>query len=317
MRKVTISVPCYNEVQNAEPMARAIINEMDKLPQYDYEILFIDNYSTDGTQDVLRGLAKKNSRIKVVMNSRNYGPLRSPRNGNLYATGEAVLGIACDFQDPPELIPEFLKYWEEGYVAVYGQKVTSKEGIIKHGLRTLYYNIIDFFSDVPQYKHISGISLNEKWILEQLSELDDMTPGRNLIADLGYEIKLIPYTQQKRKSGKSSYNVWRYLDFAITSLVSTSIAPLRIATVLGIIFSGISFIIGIVYLVYKLIYWDRFLAGMAPLTIGLFFLGSVQLLFIGLVGEYVGIILKKVTKKPPVMVKELINIDNEMENKNG
>lgn len=309
LKKISIFVPCYNEEANVRAMAMAIIREMEKLPQYDYEVIFADNNSEDNTQKILREMAEHNKKIKVIFNNRNYGPARSPRNALRHATGDAIISLTCDFQDPPKMIETCIKHWEDGYLSVYGQKVGSKEGKIKYCLRTIYYKIIAAFSDIPQYEHISGICLNDRKVLDQLLAADETTAFRHLIAELGYEVKLVPYKQEKRSGGKSSYNVSRYFSFALNSLVTTSTAPLRVATVLGCITSGISFSIGVIYLVYKLIYFEQFSLGMAPLVIGVFFLGSIQILFIGLLGEYIGAIFKKLTKVPPVIEKELINFD--------
>ena len=307
-KKISFCIACYNEVDNVEELVKRIKAVMEKEP-YVYEIIFSDNASTDGTQDVLRKLAEQDKRVKVIINTRNYGPRKSPRNALGYCTGDAVISIAADLQDPPELIPKFLRHWEEGYKLVYGQKTSSEEGIIKYKLRTLYYNIINVFSTVPQYKHISGICLNDKNVLKELLNSDPDASFRILIAELGYPVKLIPYKQNKRKNGKSSYSISKYFDFALNSLILTSTAPLRLATVIGCVMSVLCFCVGLVYLILKLLYWHQFSAGMAPLLIGMFFLGSVQLLFIGLVGEYVGVILKRVTKQLPVIEKEKINLE--------
>ena len=309
MKKISICVACYNEEVNVRAMAMAIIREMEKLPQYDYEVIFVDNNSEDNTQKILREVAEHNKKIKVIFNNRNYGPARSPRNALRHVTGDAIISLPCDFQDPPEMIETFIKYWEDGYLVVYGQKVGSKEGKIKYCLRTIYYKIIAAFSDIPQYEHVSGICLNDRTILDQLLAADETIGFHYLTAELGYKPKLVQYKQEKRRGGKSSYNVSRYFSHAISSLVTTSTAPLRVATVLGCITSGISFFMGIIYLVYKLIYWQQFSAGIAPLVIGIFFFVSIQILFIGLLGEYIGAIFKKLTKLPPVIEKELINFD--------
>jgi len=309
MKKISICVACYNEETNVGAMAMAIIQEMEKLPQYDYEVIFVDNNSEDNTQKILREVAENNKKIKVIFNNRNYGPGRSPRNALRHTTGDAIISLPCDFQDPPKLIKTFIRHWEDGYYVVYGQKMGSKEGKIKYFLKSIYYKIIVTFSDIPQYKHVSGISLNDRKVLDQLLSADETIGFRYLTAELGYEVKLVPYIQEKRRSGKSSYNVSRYFSHAISSLVISSTAPLRVATVLGCITSGISFFMGIIYLVYKLIYWQQFSAGLAPLVIGMFFFVSIQILFIGLLGEYIGAIFKKLTKVPPVIEKELINLD--------
>ena len=313
---LSIISACYNEVENVGELVDRISKVMSEEKDYEYEIIFSDNDSKDGTQDKLRELASKDKRIKVVLNNRNYGPRRSPKNAAKHATGDAVLFIPSDLQDPPEMIPQFLRAWEDGYKLVYGQKVASDEGVIKYGLRSLFYGVINHFSDKPQYKHISGICLNDITVLKEMLSADEDAEFRFLLPEIGYPVKLIPYKQSKRKHGKSSYSLKRYYSFAMESMISTTTAPLRVATVFGLLIALVCFIITICYLVYKLKYWDEFAVGTAPLVIGIFFLGAVQLVFIGLVGEYVGAILKKVTKQMPLIEKELINIDGESQRHN-
>lgn len=311
MKKVSVCVPCYNEVGNVRDMAETLTGIMQGLP-YEYEIIFTDNCSTDGTKDILRELASKDTHIKVLMNSRNYGTDgRSDRNTGRYITGDVMLTIPCDFQEPPELIPEFIKYWEEGYQVVCGQKTSSEEGKIKYACRHLYYRIIQALSNVPQYEHISGIMLIDRDILEKFIKTDYDFQLRFAIADMGCKVKLIPYKQRKRKSGRSSYNIWRYLNYAINSLVTTSVAPIRIMTVAGLCFSFFSFVIGLIYLIWKLVWWQDFQMGTAPILIGMFFLGAVQIFIMGLIGEYVGEILNRVSKKPEVVTTEEINFAEE------
>lgn len=314
-KKISILVPCYNEVGNVRPMAETLTEIMGGLP-YEYEIIFTDNCSTDGTREILREIAAADKHIKVLMNSRNYGTDgRSGRNTILYISRDtdATVGIACDFQEPPELIPEFIKYWEQGYKVVYGQKTGSKEGKIKYACRHLFYRIIHTFSETPQYEHISGINLIDRTVLNEYLKTDYDVIFRYALADMGYEVKLIQYEQRARRSGKSSFNIWRYLTFAINSMIQTSNAPLRLMSVAGFVFSGISLAIGIIYLLAKLLFWQRFQMGTAPILIGMFFLGSVQLFFLGILGEYIGVILRKVTKMPDVILSETINIDDDPE----
>lgn len=311
MKKISILVPCYNEVGNVRSMAETLTKLMQDQP-YAYEIIFTDNCSTDGTRDILRELAQGDKHIKVLMNSRNYGTDgRSARNTMRHVTGDVMISIACDFQEPPELIPEFIKYWEQGYKVVCGQKTGSQEGKIKYALRHLYYKIIAGLSDVPQYSHISGIVLFDRDVLNEFLKTDYDFEFRFFLADTGYRTKLIPYEQQQRRSGKSSYNMWRYLTFAINSMISTSTAPLRIMTITGVIMSFVSFLIGMAYLLWKLRYWYTFQVGTAPILIGMFFLGSVQLFFLGILGEYVGAVLRKTTKQADVILSETWNIDSE------
>lgn len=310
MKKISIAVPCYNEVGNVCQMAEVLTDIMQGL-SYDYEIVFTDNDSADGTKDVLRKLAADDKHIKVLMNNRNYGvDGRSARNTMRYLSGDVIIGIPADFQEPPELIPEFIRYWESGYKVVCGQKTGSKEGKLKYACRSLYYKIIQALSDIPQYEHMSGITLYDREVLMEYVKSDYDFYFRFALADMGYDVKIIPYEQRKRRSGKSSYNIWRSLTFAINSMVTTSVAPLRIMTVLGLGMSVFSFMIGLAYLILKLVYWNNFQAGTAPVLIGIFFLGALQLFFMGILGEYIGVILRKVTRKPDVIVSEKINFND-------
>ncbi len=306
-KMVSICLPCFNEEGNVEELYDRITKVM-KTEKYDYEILYIDNCSTDHTQEKIREISEKDKHVKAVFNLKNYGPDISAVNGIKFAIGDAVIVMASDLQDPPELLPEFLRAWEEGYKMVYGQKTDSHESKIKYSLRSLFYDIIIHFSDSPQYKHVSGIHLDDREVLTDLFAYDDDVPFRYVIGQLGYPIKFIQYTQDSRKHGKSSFNIKRYFNFAMESLTVSSTAPLRMATVIGMFCALVSFIVGCVYLVYKIIYWNTFSAGLAPLIIGMFFMGAVQLICIGLAGEYIAAIHRRVSSKPRYRVKEKINI---------
>lgn len=308
MKKISVCIPCYNEEKNIMNAYRRVSAVMKALDQYDYEILFADNASKDGSEAILRQLATEDKHVKVIFNMRNYGPMRSGKNACFRATGDAVISLPCDLQEPPEMIPEFVKEWEKGNLIVWGQKTKSKENPVKYFLRGVYYKIINMFSDVPQYEQTDGFGITDRAVYDMVKTLNEQDMAvRHMVADLGYPVKLIPYTQERRQYGKSSYNLWRYFDFALTSLIRTSRAPLRLTTILGVICSIISFIMGIIYLVYKLIRWDSFSVGIAPLVIAVFFLGSVQILSMGIIGEYVGVILTKTTKRPLVLEKECLN----------
>jgi len=311
MKKISILIPCYNEENNVLPIADAVRKIMSAI-DYEYELIFVDNCSKDRTREHLRNLASEDTNIKVLMNNRNYGiDGRSGRNALKYASGDAIISMACDFQDPPELIPEFIQGWEEGYKVVCGQKTSSKEGWIKYHLRDVFYRIIKSLSEIPQYSHISGITLMDREVLDEWLKTDYDFYFRFALADMGYKPKLIKYQQQQRRSGKSSYNIWRYLSFAIDSMVATSRRPIRLITVLGGIMSVFSFVLGIFYLSFKLRYWQLFDPGTAPVLIGFFFFGSVQMFFLGIIGEYIGAILRKVTHRPEVILEEMINIKKE------
>lgn len=313
-KKITIIIPCYNEENNVKPMAEAVSNIMQSL-NYEYEIIFRDNCSSDATKQHLRELAAADSHIKVLMCNRNYGTGgRGSHSLFRYCSGDAIISIACDFQEPPELIPEFIKYWEQGYIVVGGQKTGSKEGKLKFFLRHLYYKIINTFSEVSQYPHMSGIMLYDREVINEFVKIDEDIITKNAIADMGYEVKLIQYEQERRRSGKSSYNIWRYLTYALNNLINTSTGPLRLMTVTGFCMSVISFVLGVIYTIMKLTVWHRFTAGIAPILIGMLFLGAVQLLFMGILGEYIGVILRKVSKRPDVIFSEKLNFDEENNN---
>ncbi len=314
MRHISVMTPCYNEEGNIMNIYQAVKEQFDKLPQYTYEHIFIDNYSTDHSREILRALAHKDKNVKVILNARNFGPNRSGSYGMLQGTGEAVICIVCDLQDPPEMIPTFLEKWEEGYKVVMGQKTKSKENPIMFQIRKLYYGIMNALSETEHLKNVTGYGLFDREVLDMIKWMDDPDPYiRGLVTQLGYKWCLVEYTQQERKVGKSSYNFSKYFDFAITGMTHVSRKPLRIVTMCGFIMSAFSFAIAIVYLVMKLLNWYKFNMGTAPILIGMFLLGSVQLAFLGVIGEYIGAILTKVTKRPMVVEEERINFDTEEE----
>lgn len=311
MKKISVCMACYNEEENVHLMYREVKKQLTKYAErYDYEIIFEDNDSQDKTREILREIAREDKRVKVIFNTRNFGPNRSIANCIFRATGDVVITLPCDFQVPPELLEEYMSYWEQGHLIVYGQKLSSEENKLKFFLRKIYYKIIKMFSDVPQYDQLCGMMVVDRKIVNAIKEAYEPDVDlRHLLPELGYKIKVVPYKQQKRRAGKSSYNIYRYFDFAITSLINTSYLPLRLSVILGGIMAVICFIIGMVYLIYKLIHWNTFDAGIAPLVIGIFFIGSIQLLFIGILGEYIGSILRKISKQPLVVEEETINLD--------
>lgn len=305
---ISVMTPCYNEEANIMNLYHAVKAQFEAMPQYQYEHIFIDNYSSDNSRNILRELAKEDKNVKVILNARNFGPNRSGSYGMLQAKGDALICIVCDLQDPPEMIPKFLAKWEEGYKVVLGQKLKSKENFLMFQVRKLYYTLINWLSETPQYEGVTGYGLFDKEFLDTMRWMDDPDPYvRGLVPDLGYKTYLMEYTQNKREFGKSSYNFNRYFDFAITGVTHVSKKPLRIATMAGMMMSGISFLLAIIYLVLKLIYWDSFAMGTAPILIGVFLLSSVQLAFIGVIGEYIGAILTRVTRRPMVVEEERIN----------
>ena len=313
MKKISVLIPCYNEAENVGPISRAVTEILEKeLPQYDYELVFIDNDSTDGTRDIIRGLCADNPRIKAILNARNFGQFNSPYYGMLQVTGDCVIEMVADFQDPVEMIPKYIHEWEKGYKIVIGIKTSSKENRLMYWLRSCYYKTIKKLSDVEQIEHFTGSGLYDREFIEVLRNLDDPTPFlRGIVAELGYRRKEIPYEQPRRRAGKTHNNFYRLYDAAMLSVTSYTKAGLRLATIFGSICAVVSMLIAMVYLVMKLIWWDRFPAGMAPMLIGMLFLGSVQIFFIGMVGEYILSINQRVMKRPLVIEEERINFEEE------
>lgn len=311
MKKVSVLIPCYNEEDNVVPMSEAITELFEKqLTQYDWELLFIDNDSHDKTRELLRKICEGNSHIKAIFNAKNFGQFNSPYYGILQTSGDCTISMVCDFQDPIELIPQYLEEWENGYKIVIGIKTGSKESKIMYGLRTLYYKMIKKFSDVEQIEHFTGSGLYDREFVEVLRELDDPTPFlRGIVAELGFRRKEIPYVQPQRRAGKTHNNWYSLYDAAMLSFTSYTKIGLRLCTFAGLICGALSFLIGMVYLIAKLIWWYSLDAGMAPVLIGVFFLGAVELFFIGFIGEYIMSINQRVMKRPLVIEEERIGFD--------
>ena len=313
-KKVSIVVPCYNEEQNVVPISEAIVAQMEALPQYDYEIVFIDNCSTDNTRRLLREICAKNRRIKAIFNVKNFGQFNSPVYGMCQTTGDCTIPICADFQDPVEMIPTFLKYWEEGYQIVYGVKTSSKESRIMYRLRSIYYKLIKKYSSVDQIKHFTGFALYDKSFIDVLRSLKDPTPFiRGIVAELGGKRKEVPYEQPQRRAGKTHNNWYTLYDAAMLSFTSYTKIGLRMATFLGMGVAFLSVLIALVYLVMKLIHWNNFDAGTAPILIGMFFLGAVQLVFLGIIGEYILSMNQRIMNRPLVVEEERINFDDQTE----
>ena len=312
MKKISIMIPCYNEEENVVPISEAVVRELtDSLPEYDYEILFIDNDSKDNTRPLLREICKNNPKIKAIFNVKNFGQFNSPYYGMLKTTGDCTICMCCDFQDPVEMIPKLVHEWENGYKIVCAIKTTSKENKIMRFLRTCYYKLIRKMSDVEQIEHFTGFGLYDKSFIEVLRNLKDPSPFlRGIVAELGYRRKDIPYEQAKRRAGKTHNNFYTLYDAAMLSFTSYTKIGLRLATFCGIGVGIVSFLVGMVYLILKLIMWDNFPMGMAPVLIGMCFLGSVQLFFIGLLGEYVLNINTRVMNRPLVIEEERLNFNN-------
>ena len=308
-KKISILIPCFNEEENVIPISDEIVKIFEnELSSYDYEIVFIDNCSTDDTRNLLRQICKNNQRIKSIFNKRNFGPFNSPYYGICQTTGDCTILICADFQDPIELIPSFIQEWEKGYKIVSGIKVKSKENKLLRLFRTCYYKIITRMSDIDQIEHFTGFGLYDKSFIDLLKNLNDPIPFlRGIVAEFGFQRKNISYVQQKRKVGKTKNSWYTLYDGAMLSFTSYTKIGLRIASIAGFITASLTFLIGLVYFVYKILFWDIFLVGIAPLIIGVFFMGSLQLFFIGFIGEYVMSINTRLMNRPLVIEEERIN----------
>ncbi len=313
MKKISVVIPTYNEEGNVVPLSEAIIEVMEKeLSAYDYEILFIDNHSTDNTQSLLRMLCSDHPKIKAIFNAKNFGQVRSPVYGMKQAYGDCVIRMCADFQDPVEMLPEFVRYWEEGYKIVIGVKSSSRESRIMYRIRNAYYRLIKRITDIDHIEQFTGFGLYDRKFVDVVRDLNDPMPYlRGIIAELGYDYKTVPYTQPKRRSGKSKNNFYSLYDYAMLGITSYSKVVMRLATFVGFIVAGCSFLAGLIYLILKLMYWDRFSAGVAPMLIGVFFLGALQLFFIGFLGEYVLSINTRVLNRPLVVEEERLNFEED------
>jgi Glycosyltransferases involved in cell wall biogenesis len=312
-KKISVMIPCYNEEENVVQIYKAVKEQLEtNLPSYDYEILFIDNNSTDNTRALLRTVCNDDKKVKAIFNAKNFGQFNSPYYAMCQTTGDCTICMCCDFQDPPELIPQFVKEWENGYKIVSGIKAKSKENPFVRLLRTIYYKMIKKMSDVEQIEHFTGFGLYDKSFIKVLSDLNDPIPFiRGIVAELGYKRKDIMYEQQKRAAGKTHNNWYSLYDAAMLSFTSYTKIGLRIATIAGFLMSFASFSIAVIYLILKLIFWYSFPVGIAPLIILVSIIGSVQLFFIGLLGEYILNINKRLMNRPLVIEEERINFDTE------
>ena len=310
MKKISVLIPCYNEQENIIGISEAVEKQLRKLEKYDYEIIFIDNCSTDKTQQLITELCSKNDKIKAIFNCKNFGQFNSPYYGLQQTTGDCTILLCADFQDPVEMIAEFVKEWENGYKIVIGIKNKSKENKIMYFLRSCYYKVIKKIADTEQIEHFTGFGLYDKEFIEVIKRLDDPTPFlRGIVAELGFKRKEIPYEQPKRKAGKTHNNFYTLYDAAMLSFTSYTKVGLRLATFIGIFIAIISFLVGLIYLILKLMYWDMFVAGTIPILIGMCFLGSIQLFFIGFLGEYILAINSRLKKRPLVIEEKRINMD--------
>ncbi len=305
---ISIVTPCFNEEGNINLIYSEVRSVFRELGNYEYEHIFIDNSSKDRTVELLREIAEKDKSVKIIINARNFGHIRSPYHALLQSTGDASILIVADLQDPPSLIKEFITKWEEGYKIVIGVKNQSEESPLMYRIRKMYYNIINKLSETELIKNYTGFGLYDKMVIDILKKIDDPYPYfRGLICDIGFEISRVTYIQPKRKRGITKNNFYTLYDMAILGVTNHSKIPLRLATMIGFLMAAMSLLVAIAYFVYKLIFWNNFTVGIAPLVIGLFFFSSIQLFFIGIIGEYIGAIHTQVLKRPLVIEKERIN----------
>ena len=309
-KKISVTTSCFNEGGNIREFYDRVTAVFASLPEYDYEIIAADNFSTDDTRDIMREIAAKDKKFKVIFNSNNFGPITSGYNAFLQTTGDASVLMSSDLQDPPEMIVDFIKKWEEGYQVICAVKSRSKENILMFTIRKLYYWLLDKLSEKRQIRNFTGFGLYDRKVMDALKKYHDPIPYfRGFISEIGFKRAEIEFIQPERKYGKSKHNLLSLYDVAMSGFVNHSKLPLRLASFCGFCLSALSFLVAFGYFIYKLIYWDTFQLGLAPLVIGLFFFSAVQLVFIGIVGEYVGAVLTQVKDRPLVIEDEKINFD--------
>jgi glycosyltransferase involved in cell wall biosynthesis len=308
-KTITFFTPCYNEEENIELLYNSVCSVTEKMLEYNFEHVFIDNASTDNTLAILKQLAARDHRVKIIANVRNFGHVRSPYHGLLQCPGDAVICIVADLQDPPAMIPKFIEEWEKGHPLVLGIKKTSKESALMFMIRKTFYAIIKKISDTEHLSNFTGFGLYDQKFLSIVRLIDDPYPYfRGMVAEYGWNIKTIEYMQPKRIHGRTKNNFFTLYDIAMLGFVNHSKLPLRLSAFIGFFTATISFLVALGYFIYKLIYWRQFELGLAPLVIGVFFFSSVQLFFIGIIGEYIGAIHTQVRKRPLVIEKERVNI---------
>jgi glycosyltransferase involved in cell wall biosynthesis len=310
MKTISVITACFNEVDNVEELYRRVRGAIAKVGRYRYEHIFIDNASTDGTVAVLKRIAAGDSNVKIIVNARNVGHIRSPMHAFRQATGDCVVSLVADLQDPPEMIVDMIREWENGYSMVLGIKRSSEENSLMFWVRKKYYRLVNRLSSLETFENFTGFGLYDRRVVDLVKAFDDPYPYfRGMIAEIGMPHKKLPYNQPARKHGITKNNLYSLYDLGMLGIVNHSKVPLRLATFAGFVGAALSFLAGLGYFIYKLLYWNRFSVGMAPLVIGIFLLGSIQLVFMGMLGEYVGAIHTQVQKRPLVVEKERINFD--------
>lgn len=310
-KKISIMIPCYNEEENVRPIYEAVRDELLRsCPNYDYEILFIDNKSQDRTRKIIREICKEDPRVKAIFNAKNFGQFNSPYYGILQTTGDCTITMCADFQDPVEMIPRFVEEWEKGYKIVIGRKTESKENPFVYFLRGCYYKLIKKMSSCEQIEQFTGFGLYDSSFVQTMRDLKDPTPFiRGIVAELGPERKEIEYTQPQRRAGKTHNNWYSLYDAAMLSFTSYTKVGLRLATFIGFISAGISFLIGLIYLIAKICFWNSFTMGYAPMMIAIFFMGGIQLGFLGFMGEYIMAMNTRIMNRPLVVEEERLNFN--------
>lgn len=317
-KRISILIPAFNEEENIRPITEAVRNELlTNLPDYNFEIIIIDNNSQDNTRSIIRDLCAEDKRVKAILNERNFGPDNSPYYGLLQTTGDCAIIIAADFQDPVEMIPKLIHEWEKGYTVVTAIKTRSKESKLIRIFRTIYYRLIKIISDTEIIEHFTGFGCYDKRFISTLRSLDDPVPFlRGVVAEFAGNRSSIEYEQEKRRRGKSHIRFFALYDIAMRSFTSYTKAGLRICTFFGFGTAVVSLFVALLYLIKKLLMWNEFQFGIPVILVGMFFLGAVQLIFLGLIGEYILMINQRSMKRPLVVERGRINFDiiNEMEN---
>ena len=310
MKTISVITACYNEENNVEEVYRRVRDVIAGLGRYRYEHIFIDNASTDGTVAVLKRLAAADSNLRVIVNARNYGHIRSPMHAFHQACGDCVIGIVADLQDPPEMIADMVREWENGYSMVLGIKRSSGENPLMFWIRKRYYRLVNQLSSIETFENFTGFGLYDRRVVDLVKSLSDPYPYfRGMIAEIGLPHKKLYYDQPARKRGITKNNFYTLYDIGMLGIINHSKVPLRLMAFAGVAGAFVSLAVAFGYFIYKLAFWQRFSVGIAPLVIGIFFLGSLQLLFLGILGEYIGAIHTQVQRRPFVVEKERINFD--------